>query len=89
MNQMTDQEKLRFLLSHWISHNGEHAAEYRGWADRFETTGPAGTVTELKAAIEGMDTVNGHLLKALEVLGGPVDQTDDGHNHGHRRRSVF
>ena len=83
MSQMTDQEKLRFLLSHWISHNGEHAAEYNGWADRFEKIGPAEAVAELKAAIEGLDSVNRHLLKALDMLGGPVDKDEEGHDHTH------
>ena len=45
MSQMTDQEKLRILLSHWIDHNGEHAAEYKDWVVRLEATIPAGAVT--------------------------------------------
>ena len=32
-------EKLRVLLEHWISHNEEHAREYRKWADRVEAEG--------------------------------------------------
>ena len=83
MNQMSDQEKLRFLLSHWVSHNGEHAAEYKSWADRFEESGQDEAVAELRAAIQGMDSVNRHLLTALNLLGGPVEQDGGGHHHSH------
>jgi hypothetical protein len=30
---ITDPEKLRVLLPHWIEHNAEHAAEFRQWAE--------------------------------------------------------
>ena len=81
MSQMNDQEKLRFLLNHWVSHNNEHAAEYKSWADRFKESGQKEAVAELIAAIEGMDLVNRHLLTALNLLGGPVEQGDKGHHH--------
>lgn len=85
MSQMSDQEKLRFLLSHWVSHNGEHAAEYKSWADRFEESGQEEAVAELTAAIQGMDSVNRHLLAALNLLGGSVEQDggDPHHSHHH------
>jgi hypothetical protein len=31
---MTDIEKLRALLPHWIEHNGEHAAEFSNWSEK-------------------------------------------------------
>jgi hypothetical protein len=34
MGAVTDLEKLRVLLPHWIEHNAEHAAEFRQWAER-------------------------------------------------------
>jgi hypothetical protein len=83
MTQMTDQEKLRLLLSHWIDHNGEHAAEYKDWTDRLAETIPAEAVAELQEAIEGMDAVNRCLSKAMAVLGGPVDHDGDHHGHSH------
>lgn len=83
MSQMNDQEKLRFLLTHWVSHNGEHAAEYKSWAERFEESGQDEAVAELMAAIQGMDSVNRHLLTALNLLGGPVEQGGGGHHHSH------
>jgi hypothetical protein len=29
---MDETDKLRVLIPHWIDHNNEHAAEFRGWA---------------------------------------------------------
>ncbi len=31
---MTDREKLKTLISNWISHNVGHAGSYRTWAER-------------------------------------------------------
>ena len=83
MGHLTDQEKLRILLSHWIDHNGEHAAEYKDWVVRLGATIPAGAVTALQVAVKGMDVVNRCLSKALDVLGGPVDHAGGSHDHSH------
>ena len=83
MSQMTEQEKLRLLISHWIDHNGEHAAEYKDWTERLEKTIPGEAATEIQEAIKGMDAVNRCLLKALDVLGGPVDHQGGDHGHSH------
>ncbi len=80
---MNDQEKLRFLLSHWINHNGEHAAEYHKWIDIAEEFGQKDAVLELKEAIKQMDSVNHHLLAAQELLGGPIKDDSGDHSHPH------
>ena len=72
---MSEQEKLRILLPHWIEHNGEHAAEFRRWAER------AGAVEDqILAAAQSMDDANERLEQALEALGGPLEHH---HPHGH------
>ncbi len=70
---MNDREKLRVLLPHWIEHNGEHADEFRQWADRAESA------TELiLAAARLVEEANERLEEALKTLGGPLE-----HHHGH------
>jgi hypothetical protein len=70
---MSDVEKLRVLLPHWIAHNGEHAEEFREWADR------AGAAAEdIRAAAELVEEANARLERALEQLGGPL-----AHHHHH------
>jgi hypothetical protein len=61
-------EKLRVLLPHWIEHNGEHAAEFRDYAER------SGKVKDkLLAAAQLMDDANARLSDALTELGGPQE----------------
>ena len=67
-----DQEKLRVLLPHWIEHNGEHAKEFRGWAERAGVAGSA-----LLDAARLLEEANIRLQEGLEQLGGPLE-----HHHG-------
>ena len=61
---MNEIEKLRVLLPHWIEHNGEHAGEFRDWADR---AGPSRDA--LLQAARLMEKANDQLREALEQLG--------------------
>lgn len=65
---MEERKKLRILLPHWIEHNGEHAGEFRDWAER---AGPARDA--LLAAADLVEQANGRLEAALEQLGGPLE----------------
>jgi len=80
MAAMSDQDKLRALLPHWIEHNAEHAAEFRRWA---ELAGEAGA--DIESAASQMEAANAALAVALEKLGGPGqhDPTAQGHDHSH------
>ena len=64
---MKETEKLRVLLPHWIEHNGEHAGEFREWAER---AGEARNA--LLDAARLVDEANARLQEALEQLGGPL-----------------
>lgn len=66
---MTETEKLRMLIPHWLEHNEEHAGEYRRWA---EEAGPASA--DILAAVEALKQVNQALAAALEKLGGAISQ---------------
>jgi len=68
---MEDIEKLRVLIPHWITHNAEHAENFRRWADR------AGVATQdILMAAEAMDRANEALADALEKLGGPLPSSE-------------
>jgi hypothetical protein len=71
---MDELEKLRVLLPHWIEHNGEHAEEFREWAER---AGPAKEV--LLDAAQLVEDANIRLQEALGQLGGPLEHH---HHHG-------
>jgi hypothetical protein len=77
---VTDHDKLRVMLGHWIEHNDEHAAEFLRWVER---AGPA--AEELRAAARGIKESSRHLAEALQRLGGPLSPEADG-DHGHEHR---
>jgi hypothetical protein len=83
MSSITDPEKLRILLSHWVNHNGEHAQEYKEWAERAGNFGSKEAGLKINAAIEEMSAVNNHLLDALELLGGHLKHNHEDHDHSH------
>ena len=73
---MSEVDKLRVLLPHWIAHNGEHAEEFREWAGR------AGAVEDdILAAAELVQQANARLEQALEKLGGPLEHHHHHHHH--------
>ena len=74
---MSDTEKLRVLLPHWIEHNGEHAEEFRTWAER------AGEAEQpILDAARLVEEANARLEEALETLGGALEHHHL-HNHPH------
>ncbi|PKO22356.1 MAG: hypothetical protein CVU38_09885 [Chloroflexi bacterium HGW-Chloroflexi-1] len=80
---MTDIEKLRVLLPHWLEHNTAHADDYRAWIERARAAGEPHVVKHLAAAIEKLEGVNRDLEAALEHLGGPTEAA--GHDHPHEQ----
>jgi hypothetical protein len=70
---MTETDKLRVLLQHWIEHNEEHALEFLRWSDK---AGPAAAA--VRGAADKMKEVNLELSSALDLLGGPSE-----HHHSH------
>jgi hypothetical protein len=69
---MSETDKLRVLLPHWIEHNGEHAYEFRQWAERAGVSRNA-----LVAAADLLEQANTQLAEALDQLGGPLEH----HHH--------
>lgn len=71
---MNEIDKLRVLLPHWIEHNGEHASEFRSWAERAGSAQGA-----LLDAARLLEEANARLQDALEQLGGALEHA---HYHG-------
>lgn len=64
-NEPRDIAKLRVLLPHWIEHNAEHAAEFRGWIER-----AGAAAAHLREAADLLEEVNRALESARTQLGG-------------------
>ncbi len=73
---ITNHDKLRTLLSHWIEHNAEHAAEFARWAETARAEGLEPVAEELDTAIRELGWVNGSLGAALLKLVGPLPVAD-------------
>jgi hypothetical protein len=68
MATMTDQDKLRAMLPHWIEHNAEHAADFRDWAEKARAAGEENVAEEIDEAAKQLGWVNEALGAALEEL---------------------
>lgn len=82
---MTDVEKLRTLLPHWVEHNVEHASEFRAWIERVRDGHHAHVIEHLQAAVDKIESANHDLQVALEHLGGAdyAAGRDHAHHHNH------
>lgn len=70
---MTDIDKLRTLLPHWVAHNAEHIAELQTWIERVRAIGQEQVAGRLEAAIQKIDAANRDLQTALEYLDSASD----------------
>jgi len=78
---MTEIDKLRALLPHWIEHNQEHAGDFERWADTAEQAGHHVAAALIRQATGQVQRANKDLEKALDALGGAVSL--QGHHHPH------
>lgn len=78
---MTEMEKLRVLLPHWIEHNEEHAAEFERWAQMADSAGNGDAAGLIRGAAGRMAQANAALQSALDKLGGPAAVETHGHGH--------
>ena len=70
VNRKGTVEKLRVLIEHWISHNEEHARQYREWADRIESEGLLEAATAIRQAADLVIASNTRFLSAQENIRG-------------------
>ena len=83
MTQLTDIEKLRRLIPHWIEHNQSHAAEFLRWAALARASGEEQTAALIENAAVLIQKAEVDLNTALESAGGPVEHHDNGSHHHH------
>ncbi|NDY43443.1 hypothetical protein G3N55_11395 [Dissulfurirhabdus thermomarina] len=76
---MTEIEKLRVLVPHWIAHNREHAAEFARWMEDCKSAGHREVAVALEQALLAAQNVTTELEGVLALLGGPAEGGGDGH----------
>ncbi len=86
---MTELEKLRVLLPHWITHNREHGVEFVRWAEALEKEGSGEIAEALREAVAAAEEVTARLEHSLALAGGPLEgpsghaHSHEGHDHTH------
>lgn len=63
---MTEMEKLKHLLGHWIEHNEAHVKTYEEWASKAESSGEKKLSEILKQIAEENKKLEELFKKALE-----------------------
>ncbi len=66
--QMTEMEKLKHLLEHWIDHNESHVKNYEEWALKMDNSGENKLSEILKQIAEESKKLEGLFKKAIEII---------------------
>jgi hypothetical protein len=84
MDPLTDIEKLRRLIPHWIEHNRSHASEFVRWAELARAAGAEQTAALIENAAAQLQKAEADLSAALEKAGGTAGAHEhEGHHHHH------
>ncbi len=67
--ELSFDEKIEKMLSHWIKHNEDHASNYRNWAEKAKANGKDEAGVLLEEAAEMSLATNEKFEAALEILG--------------------
>ncbi len=65
---MTELEKLKHLLKHWIEHNDAHIKTYSEWASRTDSLGEKELSDILNQIVEESKKLNALFSKASEII---------------------
>ena len=66
--EVTETEKLRKMVEHWIAHNEDHARSYRLWASRAKDAGhiePGAILEDIASDIIGQ---NEKLIRITQII---------------------
>ncbi|MCB2182522.1 MAG: hypothetical protein KQH63_10880 [Desulfobulbaceae bacterium] len=77
--ELSELEKLRVLIPHWIEHSHSHQHEFQKWVSVARSDGQEIAAEEIEKALQKLAEADTALKKALESLGGTVE----GHHHHH------
>ncbi|MBU0676313.1 MAG: hypothetical protein KJ950_16860 [Proteobacteria bacterium] len=82
MGDLTELEKVRVMLPHWIEHNNSHVAEFIKWQQTFEGRSETEeAAAKFAEAVQSLEAAGAALTEALASLGGPLEH--HGHHHHH------
>jgi hypothetical protein len=65
---MTELEKLKHLLKHWMEHNDAHVKTYGEWAEKADALGRKDISEVLNQIVQDSEKLNGLFRKAEEII---------------------
>ena len=65
---MTELEKLKHLLEHWIEHNDAHVRTYEEWAEKADTLGRPDLARVLGQIADETGKLDDLLKKAIKII---------------------
>ncbi|OIP89076.1 MAG: hypothetical protein AUK55_15155 [Syntrophobacteraceae bacterium CG2_30_61_12] len=65
---LSERDKLRKMIEHWIEHNLEHANSFEQWAGRADTLGETEVAALLRQAAADMNRLNRNFDHAISHL---------------------
>ena len=65
---LTDLEKLKKIITHWIDHNNDHIEDHKKWLKKTEDMAYENVASELRDVIKHLELINTHLSKAKNKL---------------------
>ena len=68
--ELSFDEKIEKMLSHWIKHNQDHASNYRNWAEKAKANGKDRAGLLLEEAADMALAINEKFEAALTALSG-------------------
>ncbi|MCK9294190.1 MAG: hypothetical protein M0P70_03840 [Desulfobulbaceae bacterium] len=80
--ELTELEKLRVLIPHWLEHSHSHQHEFAKWLAVAKNEGQEEAAEAIDQAMGKLAKADKYLHKALEALGGAVEG-QHGHHHHH------
>ena len=79
--EMTELEKLRVLIPHWIEHSHSHQHEFEKWVAVAKNEGQEEAAEAIEKAMKKLVKADKYLRKALEAMGGAVERHHAHHHH--------
>lgn len=76
---LSDSEKIRVMLPHWLDHNKNHLQEFQEWQQTAQREGLEEVGHLIGEAAVKMQEIDRLLTKALAAAGGAMEQ--HGHHH--------
>lgn len=80
--ELSELEKLRVLIPHWLEHSHSHQHEFEKWLEVVKDAGQSEAAEAIGKALQKLAGADKYLREALDALGGEV-AGHHGHHHHH------